>query len=188
MCHICQILGTMQWEVFVKVEELAESCSSLGSGRQSGRSVTFSSFVHVSGLAGPLWRLDRLIPAPPQLRRPPLYACQTPPPHHPTFPWEGFHCLSSLLHCFQIRCLECYTDQGKIINWPFVLATCSTVENKLMVMQPYRACLRRWVWCDVPCSGVELSSRNPLLGARAHSQLSKLQLFLLLPLPTAPAD
>lgn len=32
---------------------------------------------------------------------------------------------------------ECYSDQGKIIICPFVLATSSTGENKLMVMNPY---------------------------------------------------
>lgn len=105
-----------------------------------GRTVRFSSFVCPSRLAGPLWRLDRLIP-PPESSRPPCLVCMsafpfslggislsTPPP--PPTP-------------FQTRCLECYTDQGKIINCPFVLAAISTGENKLMVMKPYRVRFRR---------------------------------------------
>lgn len=47
-------------------------------GRQSGRTVRFGSFVCLSRLTGPLWRLDRLIP-PRESSRPPLYACQPSP-------------------------------------------------------------------------------------------------------------
>lgn len=108
------------------------------SGRQSGRTVRFASFVCPSRLAGPLWRLDRLIP-PRESNRPPCLVCMS------AFPFSlGGISLSSLSLSspsspFQIRRLECNTDQGKIINCPFVLAAISTGENKLMVMKPYRA-------------------------------------------------
>lgn len=67
---------------------------------------------------------------------------------------------------FQIRRLECYTDQGKIINCPFVLASISTGQNKLMVMKPYRMRFRRWVWCDLPSCSVQPPSRDSPLWAQ----------------------
>lgn len=132
------MFSTMLKEAFVKVEELAASSSSLETvaGRVDGLSdspllcVRLVSRVHCGGWTG--WSHHEnptVLPA--------LYACQPSP-----FPWEGFHCplsLSSPSSPFQIRRLECYTDQGKIINCPFVLAAISTGENKLMVMKPYRA-------------------------------------------------
>ncbi len=45
-------------------------------GRQSGRTVRFSSFVCPSHLAGPLWRLDKLIP-PRESCRPPCVVCMS---------------------------------------------------------------------------------------------------------------
>lgn len=81
---------------------------------------------------------------------------------------------------FQIRRLECYTDQGKIINCPFVLAAISTGENELMVMKPYHVWFRQWVWCALPSSGVELSRRGSPLWAEACSQLTEIQHILML--------
>lgn len=181
MCQICQIFSTMLKEAFVKVEEPAASSSSLEtSARQSGLTVRFSSFVCPSRLVGPLWRLDRQIP-PRESSRPPCLVYMSA---FPLFSWEGFHCppppFPPSSPPFQIRRLECYTDQGKIINCPFVLAAVSTGENKLMVMKPYRVWFRRWVWCDLPSSGVEPSSRASPLWAEACSQLTALQHILML--------
>lgn len=195
MCQICQIFSTMLKEAFVEEERLAASSSSLetvaGLSDSALLCVRLVSRVHCGDWTD--WSHHQnpaVLPA--------LYACQPSP-----FPWEGFHCQPPHPPTpFQTRCLECYTDQGKIINCPFVLAAISTGENKLMVMKPYRVRFRRRLWCDLPSSGVEPSSRGPPAaswglqpadGAPAHSNAQVLLLFPLFPnptqlLPTSPAD
>lgn len=103
---------------------------------------------------------------------PALYACQPW-----LFPWEGFHCP---FPPFSNQTPWMLHWSRKIINCPFVLAVVSTGENKLMVMKPYRVRFRRWVWCDLPSSGVEPSSRGSLQRAEARSQLTELQYILML--------
>lgn len=153
----------------------------------SGRTVRFSSFVCLSRLMGPLWRLDRLIP-PPASSHPPCLVCMS------AFSFSLGGISLSPLPPPKNRCLECYTDQGKIISCPFVLAADSTGENKLMVMKPYRVRFRQRLWCDLPSSRMELSSRGPPTVSwgpqpadrtPAHSNA---KVFLLQPFPPNPTQ
>ena len=160
-------------EAFVKVEEPAASSSSLETGHIGVDWLSDSALLCVC-LPGPLWRLDRLVP-PLESIRPPCLVCMS------AFPVSlGGISLCTPHFPFQIGRLECYNDQGKIINCSFVLAAAWTGENKLMVMKPYRVRFRRWVWCDLPSSGEELSSQGSPLWAQARSQLTELQHILML--------
>lgn len=73
MCQICQMCGTMLKEAFVKEERTGGQLLVPG---DSDRTVRFSSFVRLSRLVGPLWRLDRLIP-PPESNCPPCLVCMS---------------------------------------------------------------------------------------------------------------